>query len=161
MVHLAFSSCRLTDGHGIELAAARDLTVVNRRPPAVSHTDAGGRRLRNSMMRADRWRPVSSNALLGSALRDRYREAVQGRWIRIRISTQILEVLEANEVVASYAVSTAAKGIGERMGSEQTPLGRHEVRELIGKGAQVGTVIVGRRATGEICTQELQAANSD
>jgi hypothetical protein len=98
---------------------------------------------------------------LGSAPDGRYREAVQGRWIRIRISTQLLELLEANEVVASYAVSTAVKGIGERMGSEQTPLGRHEVRELIGEGAPVGAVFVGRRATGEICTPELQAANSE
>jgi L,D-transpeptidase YbiS len=69
---------------------------------------------------------------------------MQSRWIRVRIASQVLELLEGNEVVASYPVSTAAKGVGERMGSEQTPRGKHEVKELIGDGAPSGAVFVGR-----------------
>jgi len=98
--------------------------------------------------------------LLGSALRG-YRDAVQGRWIRIRIASQVLEVLEGSEVVAAYSVSTSAKGAGEQMGSEQTPRGAHEVSELIGAGAPVGAVFVGRRSTGVVCTPELEAAHPD
>jgi lipoprotein-anchoring transpeptidase ErfK/SrfK len=86
---------------------------------------------------------------------------MQRRWIRIRIATQVLELLEGNEVVAGYAVSTAAKGVGERMGSEQTPRGKHEVKEMIGEGAPIGAVFVERQSTGEVCTPELRSAYPD
>jgi hypothetical protein len=84
---------------------------------------------------------------------------VRERWIRITLATQLLELLEGSEVIAAYRVSTAAKGAGERMDSEQTPRGRHEVRALIGDGAPLGAVFVGRCSTGEICTSQLQAAH--
>jgi L,D-transpeptidase YbiS len=97
--------------------------------------------------------------LLGSAFAIGTVKAVRERWIRIRTATQVLELLDGDEVLARYPVSTAAKGVGERTGSEQTPRGAHEVKELIGEGAPVGAVFVGRRETGEICTPELQAGN--
>jgi lipoprotein-anchoring transpeptidase ErfK/SrfK len=61
--------------------------------------------------------------------------------------------------LASYPVSTASKGVGELVGSERTPRGRHEVRAKIGAGAPEGAVFVGRRPTGEICTPEMMAAH--
>jgi hypothetical protein len=84
---------------------------------------------------------------------------VRNRSIRIDLTTQQLEVLEGDRVAARYPVSTSAKGAGERMGSEQTPRGAHEVRELIGAGAPCGAVFVGREPTGEVCTSELRAAS--
>jgi hypothetical protein len=72
-----------------------------------------------------------------------------------------LEVLEGARVAATYPVSTSAKGAGERIGSEQTPRGAHEVRELIGEGAPCGAVFVSRDPTGEVCTEDLRAANPD
>lgn len=77
------------------------------------------------------------------------------RRIRIDLRTQTLELLERDRVLASYPVSTAAKGAGEREGSEQTPRGLHQIRAKIGAGAPMGMVFVGRRPTGEICTPEL------
>jgi lipoprotein-anchoring transpeptidase ErfK/SrfK len=74
------------------------------------------------------------------------------RRIRIDIHVQRLDLLEGEQVLASYPVSTAAKGAGEREGSGQTPRGLHEIRAKIGRGAPPGAVFVGRRATGEICT---------
>ena len=56
-----------------------------------------------------------------------------------------------------YPVSTSAEGAGERNGSGRTPRGAHVVRARIGAGADPGTVFVGRRPTGEICTPELYA----
>lgn len=82
------------------------------------------------------------------------------RWIRVKVGAQSLELLEDERVVATYRVSTAALGVGERTGSEQTPRGMHEVRELIGRGAPLGAVFVGRRPTGELCTPELRAAGA-
>lgn len=74
------------------------------------------------------------------------------RRLRVDLGAQTLALIEDGRVVRSFPVSTAAKGAGEREGSEQTPRGRHAVREKIGAGAPPGTVFAGRRATGEICT---------
>jgi hypothetical protein len=86
---------------------------------------------------------------------------VSERWIRVRIAAQRLDLIEAGEVLASYPVSTAARGAGEREGSGRTPRGRHEVRARIGAGAPKGAVFEGRRPTGEICTPALAAADPE
>lgn len=78
--------------------------------------------------------------------------------IRIDIASQRLDLLRGERVVASYPVSTATNGAGEREGSEQTPRGRHEVRAKIGAGALLGAVFVGRRPTGEVCTPDRLVA---
>lgn len=71
---------------------------------------------------------------------------------------QTLTLLGADgRVLRRYSVSTAKNGLGERNGSLCTPRGRHIVRAKIGAGAAPGTVFVGRRPTGEVCTPELQA----
>jgi lipoprotein-anchoring transpeptidase ErfK/SrfK len=80
------------------------------------------------------------------------------RRIRVRLGTQRLELLEGARLLASWPVSTAAKGAGEREGSEQTPRGLHEVRAMIGAGAPAGAVFVARRPTGEVCTPERASA---
>ena len=65
------------------------------------------------------------------------------------------------KVLRAYAVSTAAKGAGEQMGSYQTPRGRHRIRARIGDGLPLGAVLRGRRPTGEICTPALMAEQPD
>jgi len=80
------------------------------------------------------------------------------RRIRVDIHSQRLDLLEGERLLASYPVSTAARGAGEREGSGQTPRGRHEIRAKIGGGAPTGAVFAGRRATGEICTPEVVRA---
>ncbi len=60
-----------------------------------------------------------------------------------------------------WAVSTAANGPGERMGSECTPRGRHVVRARIGAGLPAGAVLVGRRPTGEVYDAALAATYPD
>ncbi len=80
------------------------------------------------------------------------------RRIRIDLRLQTLEVLEDSRLVASYSVSTAAKGAGEREGSEKTPRGFHEIRAKIGAGAPTASVFVRRRPTGEVCTPEMVRA---
>jgi len=78
--------------------------------------------------------------------------------INIRIPTQELDLLDnAGKVLRSYAVSTAANGVGEISGSYCTPRGKHIIRAKIGAGQPENTVFVGRRPTGEIYTPELGA----
>lgn len=80
--------------------------------------------------------------------------------IRIDIARQRLELFAADGAcIRRYAVSTAARGAGERQGSQCTPRGRHRIRARIGAGAQVGTVFRGRRPTGEVWTPALAAAH--
>lgn len=78
--------------------------------------------------------------------------------INISISDQQLDLLSANdEVIKSYLISSAKKGIGQQYGSFCTPLGKHIIRAKIGKGQPVNTVFIKRRPTGEIYSQALAA----
>lgn len=77
--------------------------------------------------------------------------------LQVSIAEQTLRLVEDGHTLEAYAVSTALKGPGEQMGSEQTPRGAHVVRARIGGGMPAGTVFRGRRPTGEVWTPELQA----
>ncbi|MDD2768945.1 MAG: L,D-transpeptidase [Methylococcus sp.] len=76
-------------------------------------------------------------------------------FLRISVLQQYLEVIEGGRVAVRYRVSTAKNGVGERRGSECTPRGWHRVRAKIGAGLPPGSVLVGRRPTGEIYSSEL------
>jgi len=77
--------------------------------------------------------------------------------INIHIDSQTLDLIENQDLVERFSVSTALKGTGQQRGSFCTPLGRHIVRAKIGAGSPPNTVFVGRRPTGEIYSQELAA----
>jgi len=81
--------------------------------------------------------------------------------IRIDIARQELVLRDGERVLACYPVSTALNGPGEREGSECTPRGNHVVVEKFGNDAPLDAVFVGRKATGEIWSPELAAANPD
>jgi L,D-transpeptidase YbiS len=81
--------------------------------------------------------------------------------IEIDLSTQRLRLYDDSRIVREYAVSTAARGPGEKNGSGCTPRGRHQVRAKIGAGATPGAVFVSRRPTGEVHTRELAAQFPD
>jgi lipoprotein-anchoring transpeptidase ErfK/SrfK len=77
--------------------------------------------------------------------------------IEVSLEQQSLRLLDGEQCVRQYAVSTARNGAGERSGSNCTPRGRHIVRAKIGRGAAMNTVFVGRRPTGEIYSPALAA----
>ncbi|MEX0958417.1 MAG: L,D-transpeptidase [Burkholderiales bacterium] len=77
--------------------------------------------------------------------------------IRIDIGAQTLELVEMQNRLRRYRVSTSANGVGERRNSFCTPRGRHIIRAKIGAGAPVNTVFVKRRPTGEVFSPELAA----
>lgn len=68
----------------------------------------------------------------------------------VRADEQCLYVWEAGRAAGVYPVSTAARGIGNRDGSLQTPLGLHWVAQRIGDTAPAGTIFRGRSGTGEV-----------
>ena len=77
-------------------------------------------------------------------------------WTRLEIdlNTQQLLAFDANGCTA-FPCSTAARGAGEREGSQQTPRGVHRVRARIGAGLETHAVLVGRRPTGEYWSPAL------
>ena len=77
--------------------------------------------------------------------------------VRISLSEQRLHLLQHDESVVSYPVSTASNGPGELNGSGCTPRGLHRIRIMIGGGQPLNAVFVGRRPTGEIYTPDLGA----
>jgi lipoprotein-anchoring transpeptidase ErfK/SrfK len=79
----------------------------------------------------------------------------------IDVSRQTLSLTNGGGRVRRYPVSSSRYGTGEREGSFKTPRGLHQIRARIGAGCPVGTVFVGRRATGEIWSEALAAANPE
>ncbi len=82
--------------------------------------------------------------------------------IDISIATQTLSLLnDSGQTLKTYLISSGARGVGEQMGSFQTPRGQHRIRAKIGDGLPLGAVLRGRRPTGEICTAALMSAQPD
>jgi lipoprotein-anchoring transpeptidase ErfK/SrfK len=80
---------------------------------------------------------------------------IQGIYLDISIPEQKLTIIDHNEEIRSYRVSTAKNGVGEQRGSECTPRGWHKIRAKIGSGLPINTVFKGRRPTGEIYDKAL------
>lgn len=70
--------------------------------------------------------------------------------IEVSIPEQRLRLLEGDEEIASFPVSTSAYGTGCEEGSLKTPPGRFRVCQKIGDGAAPGAVFKGRVNTGQI-----------
>lgn len=83
------------------------------------------------------------------------------RYLRIDLRRQRLDLIAREVCQTSYPVSTAAAGAGEQTDSGKTPRGWHCIRAMIGAGAPIGAVFVGRRLTGEIYSPELATAHPD
>lgn len=81
--------------------------------------------------------------------------------LRVCIASQRMTAFAGEQQVASYKISTALNGPGEAAGSGCTPRGRHYIRAKIGADLPLNAVLVGRRWTGEICTQQLVQDNPE
>ncbi|MEI8340501.1 MAG: L,D-transpeptidase [Verrucomicrobiota bacterium] len=68
----------------------------------------------------------------------------------ISVPEQKMLVLKQGAPIAEYPVSTSKFGLGDRLGSCATPLGRLEVAKKIGDYAPSGAVFKSRRRTGEV-----------
>jgi len=70
--------------------------------------------------------------------------------IIVDVSEQKLYLIKGEEIVRSYWVSTSKYGIGNKEGSNKTPLGTHRICEKIGKGAKMGSIFKSGINTGKI-----------
>lgn len=79
-----------------------------------------------------------------------WRERVgDGLGLWVSVERQTLFVIEGGRSRFACRCSTAAKGTGNREGSNQTPLGWHEIRERFGDGLPVGAIFKERKYTGK------------
>ena len=70
------------------------------------------------------------------------------RRLEVSMDDQTLKVIEGEQCIRQFDISTAAKGMGFTMDSYRTPTGRFRVAEKIGAGATSGTIFHARVAVG-------------
>lgn len=68
----------------------------------------------------------------------------------VSVSDQKMLLVRDGNPVKTYKVSTSKFGLGDRPGSNCTPLGRMQVAKKIGDKAPMGSVFKSRRRTGEV-----------
>ena len=70
--------------------------------------------------------------------------------IEISITNQELILREDSGVIKTYKISTSKFGEGSTENSFKTPLGKHEIKKMIGKDVIIGGRFIGRVHTGEV-----------
>ena len=83
------------------------------------------------------------------------------RKIVVSIPAQKLELKDGDTTASSYSVSTSRNGPGEQKDSYCTPRGLHYVRAKIGEGLPTGSILKGRRPTGEIFSAQGKDLDPD
>lgn len=68
----------------------------------------------------------------------------------VSVRDQKMLLVRDGKPVKSYRISTSKFGIGDRPGSNCTPLGKMKIAKKIGSDVPAGTVFKSRRPTGEI-----------
>lgn len=68
----------------------------------------------------------------------------------VSVKEQKLGLYEQGELKKTYKISTSKFGLGDRPGSNCTPLGQHQVVAKIGHGLPAGAVLKSRRWNGEV-----------
>ena len=69
--------------------------------------------------------------------------------IRIHVPSQTLDLIDGDNLLRRYVISTSRFGLGSEPGSNCTPTGRFCVAEKVGDGAEPGTIFKSRVPTGE------------
>ena len=70
--------------------------------------------------------------------------------IEISITNQELILRDDSGVIKTYKISSSKFGEGSKENSFKTPLGKHEIKKMIGKDVIIGGRFIGRVHTGEV-----------
>ena len=70
--------------------------------------------------------------------------SLSSKEIHISISKQELYLFELGAITKTYKISSSKYGEGSELGSFKTPLGKHEVKKLIGHDEKIGMRFIGR-----------------
>lgn len=80
------------------------------------------------------------------------KSATYKQLLYVSVKSQKMHHIINNEVIKTYLISTAEKGIGNIKNSEQTPLGLHSVKEKHGDNTPLNGRMIGRVFYGQIAT---------
>src|SRR5688500_14134994 len=69
--------------------------------------------------------------------------------VYVHVPSQTLDLVEGDEVVRRYVVSTSRFGLGSEPGSNRTPVGEFRIAEKHGYDADPGMIFSSRKPTGE------------
>jgi phosphoserine phosphatase len=80
--------------------------------------------------------------------------------LEVSVDDQLLRLFRGEDLVRTFVISTARKGVGTTPGSHRTPTGRFLVVQKIGNGMPEGTLFksrepVGQWQPGEACDKDL------
>jgi len=92
-----------------------------------------------------RWLPL---AVLASCLS--HCTTVKKADVVVSVKDQQLGLYEQGQLKKTYKISTSKFGLGDKPGSNSTPLGQHQVVAKIGHGLPPGAVLKSRRWNGEV-----------
>ena len=79
----------------------------------------------------------------------------------VSVRDQKMLLVNDGNPVKSYKISTSKFGVGDRPGSNCTPLGRMQVAKKIGDNAPLGSVFKSRRPTGEVIKPNAPGRDPD
>lgn len=70
--------------------------------------------------------------------------SLSSKEIEISISKQELYLFDSGNIIKTYKISSSKYGEGSKINSFKTPLGKHEVKKLIGHNEKKGMRFIGR-----------------
>ena len=70
--------------------------------------------------------------------------SLSSKEIQISISKQELYLFDSGQIIKTYKISSSKYGEGSDVNSFKTPLGKHEVKKLIGHNENKGMRFIGR-----------------
>lgn len=82
-------------------------------------------------------------------------------FLYVAVKKQKLFLVENNEIIAEYSVSTSKKGLGSEIGSFKTPRGLHKVAEKVGSEVEPFGIIKQKVPTGEKAEAVFQAKSTN
>ena len=126
-----------------DLAGIREELIENRK----KLLDAQEQKLDELVKKLSRKKNFLSNL---SELMEHYKAKFNDTIIHVDVSTQQLHIVQGDEILKTYSVSTSKYGSGFQEGSFMTPLGVHKIKEKIGAAEKYGTVFDERIATKKI-----------
>lgn len=75
--------------------------------------------------------------------------------LEVAVSKQKMVLFDGERPIKEYVVSTSRYGLGNRLASNKTPLGRHRIAKKIGEGAPLGAIFKSRVFTGKVSAINL------
>ncbi len=94
----------------------------------------------------------------------KYPETNTDTILYVGVERQKMYLFINGEIEKVYAVSTSKNGAGTNYGSEQTPIGLHQINGKFGEGLPKGSVLKGRKFTGKIAdiqTEPIPTGSDD